>query len=72
MQHDPHPSQAAPGAADTAHHAGLSDDEAALARRLGVNGLSRREFLALLSAACPEQCGRADRLQRRRLRRTGS
>ncbi|MCC4596659.1 2Fe-2S iron-sulfur cluster-binding protein [Xanthomonas campestris pv. phormiicola] len=50
MQHDPHPSQAASGAA-APHDAGLSDDEAALARRLGINGLSRREFLALLSAA---------------------
>ncbi|QNH20607.1 aldehyde oxidoreductase [Xanthomonas sp. GW] len=51
MQHDPHPSQAAPGAAEPPHDAGLSDDEAALARRLGISGLSRREFLALLSAA---------------------
>jgi len=51
MQHDPHPSQAAPGAAEFPHDAGLSDDEAALARRLGISGLSRREFLALLSAA---------------------
>ncbi len=51
MQHYPHASQAAPGAADTPHDAGLSADEAALARRLGINGLSRREFLALLSAA---------------------
>ncbi|WP_369980545.1 2Fe-2S iron-sulfur cluster-binding protein [Xanthomonas bundabergensis] len=51
MQHDPHPSQAAPGAADAPRDAGLSDDEAALARRLGVSGLSRREFIALLSAA---------------------
>jgi len=51
MQHDPHPSQAAPGAAELPHDAGLSDDEAALARRLGISGLSRREFLALLSAA---------------------
>jgi len=51
MQHDPHPSQRAPGAAEPPHDAGLSDDEAALARRLGISGLSRREFLALLSAA---------------------
>ncbi len=51
MQHDPDPSQAAPGAAEPRHDAGLSDDEAALARRLGISGLSRREFLALLSAA---------------------
>lgn len=51
MQHDPHPSQAAPGAADTPRDAALSEDEAALARRLGVSGLSRREFIALLSAA---------------------
>jgi len=51
MQHDPHPSQAAPGATELPHDGGLSDDEAALARRLGISGLSRREFLALLSAA---------------------
>ncbi|QNH12065.1 2Fe-2S iron-sulfur cluster-binding protein [Xanthomonas sp. SI] len=51
MQHDPHPSQAAPGATELPHDVGLSDDEAALARRLGISGLSRREFLALLSAA---------------------
>ncbi|MFC3656650.1 2Fe-2S iron-sulfur cluster binding domain-containing protein [Xanthomonas hyacinthi] len=51
MQHDPHPSPAAPRTADAPRDAGLSDDEAALARRLGINGLSRREFLALLSAA---------------------
>ncbi|WP_369937435.1 2Fe-2S iron-sulfur cluster-binding protein [Xanthomonas tesorieronis] len=51
MQHDPHPSQLTPGAAEPPHDAGLSDDEAALARRLGISGLSRREFLTLLSAA---------------------
>ncbi|UYB53701.1 2Fe-2S iron-sulfur cluster-binding protein [Xanthomonas sp. AM6] len=51
MQHDPHPSKAAPGAAELPRDAELSDDEAALARRLGINGLSRREFIALLSAA---------------------
>ncbi|KLD75891.1 aldehyde oxidoreductase, partial [Xanthomonas hyacinthi DSM 19077] len=45
------PSPAAPRPADAPRDAGLSDDEAALARRLGINGLSRREFLALLSAA---------------------
>jgi xanthine dehydrogenase YagT iron-sulfur-binding subunit len=51
MQHDPHPSQATPGGAEAPQDAPLSADEAALARRLGINGLSRREFLALLSAA---------------------
>jgi xanthine dehydrogenase YagT iron-sulfur-binding subunit len=51
MQHDPHPSQATPGSAEAPQDAPLSADEAALARRLGINGLSRREFLALLSAA---------------------
>jgi len=51
MQHDPHPSQLASGADAPPHDAGLSADEAALARRLGISGLSRREFLALLSAA---------------------
>ncbi|WP_369943933.1 2Fe-2S iron-sulfur cluster-binding protein [Xanthomonas medicagonis] len=51
MQHDPHPSQTTPGSAEAPQDAPLSADEAALARRLGINGLSRREFLALLSAA---------------------
>ncbi|MFC6839624.1 2Fe-2S iron-sulfur cluster-binding protein [Xanthomonas theicola] len=51
MQHDPLPSPAARDAAGIPRDAPLSDDEAALARRLGVNGLSRREFIALLSAA---------------------
>jgi len=51
MQHDPHPSQATPDGAEAPQDAPLSADEAALARRLGINGLSRREFLALLSAA---------------------
>ncbi|MDQ1093702.1 xanthine dehydrogenase YagT iron-sulfur-binding subunit [Xanthomonas sacchari] len=50
MQHDPSRSGAAPGA-DTARDTPLSEDEAALARRLGINGLSRRDFIALLSAA---------------------
>jgi len=57
MQHDPHPSQAAPGAADAPRNTGLSDDEAALARRLGIAGLSRREFIALLSAAGMSSAG---------------
>ncbi|MEB1529578.1 2Fe-2S iron-sulfur cluster-binding protein [Xanthomonas sp. WHRI 7945] len=51
MQHDPHPPKVAPDAAELPPDAPLSDDEAALARRLGINGLSRREFIALLSAA---------------------
>ncbi|WP_254458395.1 2Fe-2S iron-sulfur cluster-binding protein [Xanthomonas sacchari] len=46
MQHDPSRS-----GADTARDTPLSEDEAALARRLGINGLSRRDFIALLSAA---------------------
>lgn len=50
MQHDPSRSGAASGA-DTARDTPLSEDEAALARRLGINGLSRRDFIALLSAA---------------------
>ncbi|MBB5940714.1 2Fe-2S iron-sulfur cluster-binding protein [Xanthomonas sp. 3307] len=51
MQHDPHRSEAASGGAGSAPDTPLSEDEAALARRLGINGLSRREFIALLSAA---------------------
>ncbi|WP_295943227.1 2Fe-2S iron-sulfur cluster-binding protein [uncultured Xanthomonas sp.] len=51
MQHEPHRIDDASGAADSARDTPLSEDEAALARRLGINGLSRREFLALLSAA---------------------
>ncbi|MCC8448120.1 2Fe-2S iron-sulfur cluster-binding protein [Xanthomonas translucens] len=51
MQHDPHSSQAASGTSGIPCDAELSADEAALARRLGISGLSRREFIALLSAA---------------------
>lgn len=51
MQHEPHRTDDASGAADSARDTPLSEDEAALARRLGINGLSRREFLAQIGRA---------------------